>query len=344
VRFSLIILGMLAWLLQVCTGCDEYDPCSGVEYGSECQELADCSYVTDCWCGYCIPNMCTGEIEFNVVLESCVRREIEKDGGSLRYENVKGIWRIEGCGHYDWWITSLWGIQCLTGLRRLDVSENFIRDIEPLSGLIKLSYLRLSQCLLENLDPIAGLVNLTELDLSINTHITDISPLAGLKMLQILNLSDNEIGNIEPLAELTNLKELNISQNGKYEDVGGERVYIGISDISPLSGMTSLEKLDFSRCGRISDLTPLSGMANLSELDAERASIENIGTLAGLTSLSVLNLSSNEIRDIGPLVDNPGIGEGDRVSIGDNPIDCTEQASNIQALLDRGVELTVYCP
>jgi hypothetical protein len=332
--YRLIVLGISAWLLQVCAGCDEYDPCSDVEYGTECRELTDCSYVTDCWCGYCIPNMCTGEIEFSsVVLESCVRKEIDRDGGSLRYENVKGIWRIEGCGHYDWWITSLWGIQCLTGLRRLDVSGNFIRDIEPLSGLIRLSFLRLSQCQLENIDPIADLVNLTELDLSMNTHITDISPLAGLKNLQILNLSDNEIGDIEPLSGLAELVYLDISRNE-------------IESFHPLSSLESLVELHAEGAGpgKQMDIGSMYLLTNLEVLQLRANNIMDINALSGLSKLSYVDLSMNEISDISPLVDNEGMGDGDTIYMTSNPINCTDQAANIQALRNRGVDLVVDCP
>jgi Leucine-rich repeat (LRR) protein len=37
----------------------------------------------------------------------------------------------------------------------------------------------------------------------------------------------------------------------------------GLSDISPLAGLTSLEKLDLSHCFNVTDLTPLAGLPNL---------------------------------------------------------------------------------
>ena len=52
---------------------------------------------------------------------------------------------------------------------------------------------------------------------------------------------------------------------------------------------------------------------------------------------------ANEISDISPLVDNTGLGRGDKINLRFNPLDLTpdSQAMNdIQTLLDRGVEVS----
>ena len=41
---------------------------------------------------------------------------------------------------------------------------------------------------------------------------------------------------------------------------------------------------------------------------------------------------ANEISDLSPLADNGGVGEGDSVYLGANPIDCQDQAEQYDAL------------
>ena len=73
--------------------------------------------------------------------------------------------------------------------------------------------------------------------------------------------------------------------------------------------------------------------------------ISDLGPLSGLTALSGLSLQDNAISDLSPLLANSGLGADDAISLRDNPIDCADQADNIQALLDRGVDLYVpQCP
>ena len=58
----------------------------------------------------------------------------------------------------------------------------------------------------------------------------------------------------------------------------------------------------------------------------------------------MLRLRGNDIGDLTPLVANPGLGAGDAVYLGGNPIDCAAQAANIEALRSRGVQLDLDCP
>ena len=46
-----------------------------------------------------------------------------------------------------------------------------------------------------------------------------------------------------------------------------------------------------------------------------------------------------------PLVDNPGVGNGDSVNVYNNSLDCddADTLEAIETLLDRGVELDQHC-
>jgi len=58
-----------------------------------------------------------------------------------------------------------------------------------------------------------------------------------------------------------------------------------------------------------------------------------------MRSLSRLDLSGNRIRDLSALIDNPGIGSGERVYLEGNPL--SEHAISVQIpeLEARGVEV-----
>ena len=74
-----------------------------------------------------------------------------------------------------------------------------------------------------------------------------------------------------------------------------------LTDISQVSGLTKLTKLDLSRNEQIRDITPLSGLVNLRYLDLASNAIEDVSSLNGLTNLEILYLSNNPIKHISPL-------------------------------------------
>ena len=73
-----------------------------------------------------------------------------------------------------------------------------------------------------------------------------------------------------------------------------------ISDLSPLSGLTSLERL-YLYDNSISDVSDLSGLTSLEWLDLSNNSISDVSDLSGLTSLKTLYLSINSISDVSDL-------------------------------------------
>jgi hypothetical protein len=92
----------------------------------------------------------------------------------------------------------------------LDLGDNKISDIYPLSNL----------------------TDITFLDLSLN-EIEDISPLSGLSNLELLSLGYNpKLGNISALSDLTNLNELYL-------------YWTNIKDIKPLVDNRGLSSGDY---------------------------------------------------------------------------------------------------
>ena len=137
---------------------------------------------------------------------------------------------------------------------------------------------------------------LTRLDAS-NANISDLTGLEFATRLTNLDLgvevvgyrrdNSNEISNLSPLSGLTSLEVLNLGSND-------------ISDVSPLSDLTNLTTL-FLDNNWLSDVSPLSGLTNLTTLSLNNNNISNVSPLSGLTNLTTLSLDNNNIYDVSPL-------------------------------------------
>ncbi len=317
-----------------CGGYSGYDPCSKVQNGEECTGDSECSEGNSCWCGWCVLQECTVVLEFSdYSLESSIRYSIGKTSGDIRYEDVRDLEVLHGgCSEDGICIGKLDGIQCLSSLQELYLSYQSISDISYISNLTELSILDLGNNVgLSDISPLSNLTAITELDVSGN-EIVSITPLSSLTNLNKLDISYNQISDITSLGEMTLLERLDMTVN----DIGS---------YGPLSGMTSLFELyaNGASSGH-GDISPLSNLTSLEILEIRSNNITNLVPLTSLVLLNHLDLSRNEINDVSPIVENLGISEGDWVDIYSNPIDCFEQAANIQALRDRGVDLDTHCP
>jgi len=174
-------------------------------------------------------------------------------------------------------------LQYMENLIRLELTDNNITDLTPLTGLTSLTTLHIDRNQINDLTPLASLTNLTWLFMGGN-QVTNFEPLFGLENLTWLNLASSGISDIEQLAELTSLTRLILHVNE-------------ISDISPLSNLTNLNSLWLSS-NQISDISPLAGLTNLQDLSLHTNQITDISPLAGLTGLISLDLDRNPLDDI----------------------------------------------
>lgn len=165
--------------------------------------------------------------------------------------------------------------------------ETFLSDhgegITDLTGLecwTTLEYLRLGSATSEpltDLGPIAGLVRLRELDASCS-EVTDLSPLRRKPALRFATL----------------------------ENYSNCRSAVPLSDLSPLGGLTSLERLWLG--GRpLGSLEPLAGLGRLTDLVVVAADVADVSPLAELTSVERLVLSDNAITDLSLLGELPNL-------------------------------------
>lgn len=106
--------------------------------------------------------------------------------------------------------------------------------------------------------------------------------------------SDLTNSDIKQMKYLTKLSEIIISDNPK------------VTDLSPLSALTGLEKITFHNCN-VKDISFTANMKNLTVIGAESNGITDISALSGHKKLSEVWLQHNNVKDISPLKDSTEI-------------------------------------
>ena len=112
--------------------------------------------------------------------------------------------------------------------------------------------------------------------------------------------------------------------------------YNQITDISPLSNLTSLTFLQLAHLG-ITDISALNNLTNMDELYIYSNDISDISALQNLTKVTYFYLGYNEVSNIYPLVENLGLDDGDKVELYNNPLSDTTINTYIPQLEARGV-------
>jgi Leucine-rich repeat (LRR) protein len=245
---------------------------------------------------------------------------------------VAGLTQL-GAGHAG--IESIGGIENLMGLTRLDLGFNpQLADLRPLRHLTALTSLHVGNAPssglpgggpITDLAPLGALTNLTYLSVR-GGSVSDLAPLSALVSLEGLNLSYNSISDLGPLTDLTSLSIFYV--------VGNQVV-----DLSPLSNLTGLRILWIGD-NPVAEYSPLSGLTNIEQLVAYRTLVSDISALEFLTNASRFTLFGNgSLSDISPLIDNVGLGSGDRVSLQSTSVSCVDVA----LLEAKGVTVSSDC-
>ena len=113
--------------------------------------------------------------------------------------HLKLLTRLDAENHG---ITNLTGIELATELEELGLNHNFVADLRPLAGLVKLTVVRLTGNRIIDLGPLTNLTRLKYLYLEEN-QITDVTPLANLTRLVALHVDRNLILDHHPLDSLS---------------------------------------------------------------------------------------------------------------------------------------------
>ena len=104
-------------------------------------------------------------------------------------------------------ITDISGLEHFKNLETLDLSNQAIMDLAPLSKLTSLRNLSLSNLPAVDYSSLKNLINLNTLLLD-GSAVTDISVVSGLNQLVLLSFADTLVGDLSPLASLGNLQFL----------------------------------------------------------------------------------------------------------------------------------------
>jgi Leucine Rich repeats (2 copies) len=258
----------------------------------------------------------------DTALERIIREHIHKPTGDILSSDVDTITYF---GAYVARITSLAGLEYCVSLLGASLWENEITDISPLASARQLWGLNLS-----------------------NNNITDLSPLAGLQYLRQLHIAENPITNIAPLATMPSLQQLFMHSTfvTDFSPLYGlqhlDDIHLATLDLSDISFISNLTHLRICKLNgnNISSLAPIANLTSMESLDLMMNRISDLGPLTRLVNLKSLNLTYNSITDIQPLVNNTGLGAGDVVHLGGNPLSQLAIDVQIPQLQARGVTVT----
>jgi hypothetical protein len=139
-------------------------------------------------------------------------------------------------------ITELTGLDALTSLTELDLSDDGIDDVTVLGTMPSLTELNLEGNDISDFAPVGALTGLTDLSIGYNPSV-DLSDLTPLTSLEGLGLKGLGITDVSDLAGLATLEELDLSEND-------------ITDVSPLAGLSALLYLDLDS-NAITDISSL---------------------------------------------------------------------------------------
>ena len=252
-------------------------------------------------------------------------------------------------------LTPLAGLECPW---RLLLSDNLISDLSPLAGLVDLQQLSLDRNLVTSLAPIGGLTNLYELSAAEN-QISDPSPVADMVRLQWLNLLDNQIVKLRGLMDNTGLgtgDAVELWDN----PLGPVALYVDIPELldrgvtmvplPPSFEFTTVfpdANLRAAICtglGKAEGAVTVADLQAMTALGAEGGGIQDLEGLQLCEDLASLDVSNNLIEDLAALVGNAGLGTGDVLNVGGNPLSATALSVQIPELGARGVTVIVNAP
>lgn len=81
----------------------------------------------------------------------------------------------------------------------------------------------------------------------------------------------------------------------------------GVSDLSPLAGLSGLNVLDLGICKQLRNLSPLAGLGELKSLNLNSTPVRDLLPLAGLSALTTLDLTCTPVSDLSPLAGLSGL-------------------------------------
>lgn len=202
-------------------------------------------------------------------------------------------------------LRDLTGIDKLENLEYLDLFDNAISNLEPLTSLKKLKGIDLAGNSITNVKPLAGLVDLLYLDLDYQL-ISDVAALSGLSRLEMFECEGCKLKSLSGIEGMKSLKHLTLyaTESNSIEELRGLsgliriRMRIGnVEDFTPLANKLKLTHLRTGGgAGSNSDF--MSTLINLEELNMVENNFDYIPDLSPLKKLKILSLSGTKLKRI----------------------------------------------
>ncbi len=219
----------------------------------------------------------------------------------IGYEYAGGKWNNNNV------VSDLSPITNLTELREIDLGGNSISDLSPITKLPNLRTLYLGGNSTSDLSPLTKLPNLITLYLVPNLVAID---MASLQMpSKVVSIPDANLASV--VQENLGLTKDNILTS--HSMLGLKELYApnrGIIDLTGLEYASNLTELwlgpeyvdgEWVNSNAVSNLSPLSTLTHLKRLDLQRNAISDasalVSILSGLTELTYLDLRYNAISD-----------------------------------------------
>lgn len=212
---------------------------------------------------------------------------------------------LRDCG-----LSTITALENVVTLTCLDLGENTLRNLAPLSKMVFLRELNLQHNAVTDLTDIACLTNLERLDVSYNS-LTTLAPIASCLKLNWLNAGNNLLTDVVGVNMLSLLEYLCLDYN-KLTDISllspcSELVEVRISNnqltnLNALSTLAKLDLLDFSY-NQVEELPQWAEGCTLRVIDGSYNALKSIDNLAGLDQISYIYMDYNAITDVTALAD-----------------------------------------
>jgi len=297
-----------SWCLSTSACADS--PC---ENAGTCHPTIGDRYLCSCPSGFGGVHCevaCAGEIELpDPAFASAVRSAALLDEGApITAEALAGVTSLSISGTP---IGDLTGIECMTALNWVTMSEVGLTDLTPFAALPRLSTLQLDCNSITDVAPVASLINLTRFAVGkgssceVPGQVTDITPLRDLVALTTLDLSGHDIDSLAALERLEHLQWLILPSNAN------------------LASLAGLEHADY-----------------LEYFVATDTQVSDVSVFAGHPTIETLWLSGSQVSDLGPLLTAEALAN---LYVVATPVDCEAQAENLTQLAANGVTVESDC-
>ncbi len=192
-------------------------------------------------------------------------------------------------------LTNLGGIlnSVNSDLHQIHMANTGVYSLASLSKFEELEMIDISGCEVGSLEPLHNLSNVTYIAADHN-KLESLDGIEGMTKLDTLSVSGNGLVSAEAVKDCVYLERVDLSDNK-------------LTDISPLAASrVSLKKL-FLDNNDIKDMTPLSGMSSLEVLSMDGNEVQDLAFLDESSELKILSARNNKIHSLGPILDKQGI-------------------------------------